>query len=153
MCCPGPSSSVACGVKNLGNLLVPIKKTTKRCEQNRITVAQGERDGVIKPLVRDGRDALRTSNRQNGPVLSPRIRQKSQQKKTPAELGAAGAWSRRNLEGFLSPSNAPGHTTGRTRGEGPKETRKSEAACVRGSGAGAPCDSSTRSRTCAAIDT
>ena len=78
---------------------------------------------------------------------------KNRKIKSPAELGAAGAWSRRNKEGFLSPSNAPGHTTGRTRGEGPKETRKSEAACVHGSGAGAPCDSSTRSRTCAAIDT
>ena len=58
---------------------------------------------------------------------------KNRNKKKTAELGAAGAWSRRNLEGFLSPSNAPGHTTWRTRGEGPKETRKSEAACVHGS--------------------
>ena len=42
----------------------------------------------------------------------------------------AGVLGAANLEGLLSPPNAPGHTTGRTRDEGPKETRKSEAACV-----------------------
>ena len=41
----------------------------------------------------------------------------------------------RHLEGFLSPSNATGHTTGRTRGEGTEKTRKSEAACIYASGA------------------
>ena len=60
----------------------------------------------------------------------------------------AGVLGAVNLEGLLSPSNAPGHTTGRTRGEGPKETRKKRG-CVRAFMALARRATQVRGRACA----